>query len=415
MTSGFSLRTARYSRMRSLAFSRPEWSASRTSLVCGRSITSSVRFVPRQRDQPVEVGARHRVLGRGDRHLRQPVELAQRFLLDRLGHAGRFDLLAQLLDLLGLVVAFAELLLDRLHLLAQEVLALVLADLGLHLRLDLRAELEHLELLDQDPVQAVHPRADVERLEHLLLDRRADGRQARGDEVGEPARLGDVGGQRLQVVGQQRRQRHDLLEVGLDVAQQRVDLEAVGVVERLRRPRSTRARRYGLGRDDLVERQPRQALDDQPQAAVGQLEHLVDVGGGADRDRDRPGCGSSTDGVALGEDARSACRSAIASSIRRTELSRATASGMNEFGKQDRVAQRQDRQLRRECDSGRSPVETSSTSRVSIAIAHGRPPCLARGWPRAEMLADGVDGSPAVRGCDAGLRHRRSRGPWDAG
>ena len=106
-----------------------------------------------------------------DRHLRQPIELAQRFLLDRLGHAGGFDLLGELLDFLGLVVAFAELLLDRLHLLAQEVLALVLADLGLHLRLDLRAELEHLELLDQDAVQVVHPRADVERLEHFLLHR----------------------------------------------------------------------------------------------------------------------------------------------------------------------------------------------------------------------------------------------------
>ena len=98
--------------------------------------------------------------------------------LTGLGHAGRLDLLGELLDLLGLVVALAELLLDRLHLLAQEVLALVLADLGLHLRLDLRPELEHLELLDQDPVQVVHPRADVERLEHLLLHRRADRRQA---------------------------------------------------------------------------------------------------------------------------------------------------------------------------------------------------------------------------------------------
>ena len=45
----------------------------------------------------------------------------------------------------------------------------------------------------------------------------------------------------------------------------------------------TRARRYGLRRDDLVEREPRQPLDDQAQAAVGQLEHLVDVGRGADR------------------------------------------------------------------------------------------------------------------------------------
>ena len=111
------------------------------------------------------------------RHLRQAIELAQRFLLDGLGHAGGFDLLGELLDFLGLVVAFAELLLDRLHLLAQEVLALVLADLGLHLRLDLRAELEHLELLDQDAVQVVHARPDVERLEHLLLHGRADRRQ----------------------------------------------------------------------------------------------------------------------------------------------------------------------------------------------------------------------------------------------
>ena len=45
----------------------------------------------------------------------------------------------------------------------------------------------------------------------------------------------------------------------------------------------TRARRYGCVGDDLVEREPRQPLDDQAQAAVGQLEHLVDVGRGADR------------------------------------------------------------------------------------------------------------------------------------
>ena len=113
-------------------------------------MTSSRALLPRQRHQPVEIGARHGVFGGGDRHLRQTIELAQRFLLDRLGHAGGVDLLFELLDLLGLVVALAELLLDRLELLAQEVLALVLADFRLHLRLNLRAELEDLELLDQD-------------------------------------------------------------------------------------------------------------------------------------------------------------------------------------------------------------------------------------------------------------------------
>ena len=128
---------------------------------------------PRQRDHPVEVGARHGVFGGGRRHLRQPIELAQRLLLHGLGQARGFDLLAQLLDFLRLVVAFAELALNRLELLAQEVVALVLADLRLHLRLDLRAELEHLELLDEQAVQVVEPRAHVERLEHFLLGRRS--------------------------------------------------------------------------------------------------------------------------------------------------------------------------------------------------------------------------------------------------
>ena len=81
---------------------------------------------------------------------------------------------------------------------------------------------------------------------------------------------------------EQRRQRHDLLEVRLDVARQRVDLEPVGVVGVFGGRADARAQ-VRLRRDDLVERQPREPLDDQPQAAVGQLEHLVDVRGGADR------------------------------------------------------------------------------------------------------------------------------------
>ena len=158
--------------MRSFAFSRPECSSSRISLGLGKVDHLVGPLVPRQRDEPVEIRARHGVLGRGRRHPRQPIQLAVGFLLDGLRHAGRLDLLAQLLDLFLLVVVFAELLLDRLELLAQEVLALVAADFRLHLRLDLRAELQDLELLDEDPVQAVHPRADVERFEHLLLGRR---------------------------------------------------------------------------------------------------------------------------------------------------------------------------------------------------------------------------------------------------
>jgi len=88
-------------------------------------------LAPRQRDQPVEVRPRHRVLGRRRRHLAEPVQLPEGLLLGLLGHAGRLDLLPELVELLGAVVGRAELLLDRLELLPQIVFALALADLGL--------------------------------------------------------------------------------------------------------------------------------------------------------------------------------------------------------------------------------------------------------------------------------------------
>ena len=47
--------------------------------------------------------------------------------------------------------------------------------------------------------------------------------------------VGDVRRERRQVVGQHRRQLHDLLEVRADVALQRVDFERVGVADDFRR------------------------------------------------------------------------------------------------------------------------------------------------------------------------------------
>ena len=162
--------TARYSRMRSLIFSTPSWSSSRISRARMRSDRVGGLLAPRHRDQPVDVGAGHRVLRRGRRHLGETVELAEGFLLRLLGHPGRLDLLPQRLDLLRAIVAVAELLLDRLHLLAQVVLALRLRHLGLDLGLDLRAELEDLGLLGQRPRQLLQAVADVDRLQQLLLE-----------------------------------------------------------------------------------------------------------------------------------------------------------------------------------------------------------------------------------------------------
>ena len=106
-----------------------------------------------------------------------------------LGQLELVELLAQLGDLLRLVVV-AELLLDRLHLLAQEHLALPLAQLFLDLRLDLLLHLEHADLLLDVHEHAAQALLDAQRLEQALLLGRLE-LDVAGDEVGEPARIGD--------------------------------------------------------------------------------------------------------------------------------------------------------------------------------------------------------------------------------
>ena len=76
----------------------------------------------------------------------EALQLALGLLPGVLGQARRLEALAQLLGLGRGLVHLAQLLLDRLELLAQEVLALALLHLGLHLRLDPAADLHQLEL-----------------------------------------------------------------------------------------------------------------------------------------------------------------------------------------------------------------------------------------------------------------------------
>ena len=110
-------------------------------------------------------------------------ELAVGLPADVLGQLDLLELLAQLARLgLGLV-ELAELLLDRLELLAQDVLALALVDLGLDLGLDLRADRDDLELAGQDLRQPAQPLGDVDLLEQLLLLLGLQPQRA-GDEVG---------------------------------------------------------------------------------------------------------------------------------------------------------------------------------------------------------------------------------------
>ena len=133
-------------------------------------------------------------------------------------------LLLERRDLLAQLVALAQLGLDRLQLLAQEELALRAVHLALGLGRDLLLHGEHLELLRHQLVHAAQPLQRIDRLQDLLraLDLEV---QVRGREVRQAPGLlhvgrddDDLGRDGLAQVG-------GLLERGLDVAHQGLDLE----------------------------------------------------------------------------------------------------------------------------------------------------------------------------------------------
>ena len=236
------------------------------------------RLVPGEREDPLEVGADDPVLGGRGRELRKPVELAPRLLVGVLGKLRLLDLCAQLGELRLLLVRLAELLLDRLQLLAQEVLPLGLVHLLLHLGLDLRSQLEDLQLAREDHGQLPQTLLDVDRLEEvlLLLRLQADGR---GDQVGELARALGVRSCQQQFLGEVRRDRDDAAEERLHGACERLRLllalDHVG-------QRREEAGEVGLGLLDRVEPDAVEALDEDAEGPVGDPDHLVHHGRGPD-------------------------------------------------------------------------------------------------------------------------------------
>src|SRR5690606_24631141 len=119
-----------------------------------------VELRPRQRDEPVEIRADHRALGRRLRHHFEPAQLLHGLLVRLFRHLGLLDRLAQLLDL-GVLGILAELALDRAHLLAQQVLALALLELLLRLLADLAGQPEHLDAMREVVRDFLQPLADV--------------------------------------------------------------------------------------------------------------------------------------------------------------------------------------------------------------------------------------------------------------
>src|SRR6185437_15797001 len=87
-----------------------------------------VRLAPRQRDHPVQVGAHHSIFGARLVHAPQALELLANVLVDFRRHAGLGDRLLQLLRIAAALLGFAQLPLQLAHLLAQNGLALALAE-----------------------------------------------------------------------------------------------------------------------------------------------------------------------------------------------------------------------------------------------------------------------------------------------
>ena len=90
----------------------------------------AARLAPGKDRQPVEIGADDRVLGRAGVHAGQPLELALGLVQHFLRRTRRLDPLPELGDLGILGLALTQLLLDRLDLLPQEVIALGLRELA---------------------------------------------------------------------------------------------------------------------------------------------------------------------------------------------------------------------------------------------------------------------------------------------
>ncbi len=218
------------------------------------------------------------MLGRGGGQLLEPPQLAVNGLARLLGERDLVCAVPELRDLGLLRVGLAELLLDRLQLLPEEVLALRRLHFRDDLVLDLRAELRDLELPVEDDEHCAQALLDVVQLEQLLLLRGLQA-QRRGDQVAERAGVVDVGRGERELLGEVRHEADQACEERLHVLRQRLCLRRL-LVDVWNLDEAAHQVRLVL---ELVD-QPdaADALDEDPQRPVGHAEHLLDDGRGSD-------------------------------------------------------------------------------------------------------------------------------------
>jgi hypothetical protein len=317
---------------------------------------------PGQLDQPVEIGADHAVLGRGLGRALQPPQLLPGLFLHLVRHAGRVDRLAQLFQLRGRTLLLAELAADRLHLLAQEGLALALLQRGAGLIADLAREPQHAQAVGQELEHPVEPALEIEGLQHLLLLGRAQVHRA-GDEIDQLRRRVDRA-DRVGDLAARLRQELDRFERAL--AQQyeaRLDLGAalLGLLVDIDLGREER-----LAADELLDAEALLPLGDDVMVAVRRGDVAQDDRGRADAvqvDRRRV-VGA---GLALQDDADRPL--GAHAGLRRGDRARTVhGQGHDRPGEQDHVAHGHDRQhVRRQ---RRRLARLGLRTRRSLGVRH---------------------------------------------
>ncbi len=177
-------------------------------------------------------------------------------------------------DLAVAVLAFAELLLQLVQLLAQHRFTLALAERSLRLLLDVAGDLQHLHAMREELHHLVEPLLEVKGREQILLLLRLDVHEAH-DQVSKLARRVDATNGPRQLGGHLRQQRQRFHRPLLEKFHARLDVGALFL--RLGQGLDTRGEERSLAHD-LQQAEPAFTLTDKVMRAVGRG-HVADHGG----------------------------------------------------------------------------------------------------------------------------------------
>ncbi len=233
---------------------------------------------PGQLAKPVQVVYDAAVFWRGLRNPLHPLQFAIGFLPHALGHLGLGDGVAKLLGLGFASVTLAQLLADRVELLVEVVLPLVLVDPAANLLVDLSRQLEHFELVGEGFVDLPQPQRDVEGLQQFLLLHQVEGQVGR-QEIDQTTGAFDVVEDRDRLFRDAGRQGNDLLRLGLGRGDEGLQLGRAGddVLPRMRAGDEIR-----LGLDEILDPEARQAMNNDGLVAFGEVQQLQHRHHGAD-------------------------------------------------------------------------------------------------------------------------------------